>query len=495
MAPVNTGGLLDDFICRIGVPRNNKENVPKLAIIDQTVSAGGVERFLHGLIAGAIEERITDDWEIVLVRNRLNSARIHVPWPQHLLAPKLHVRYMDGENPLSRALNQLAIAGRILGIPGTGALQRKFANVVRSIGPARWRAYCGETRCWLEDYFQKNSFDIVYFSYPYFLDPPRLKVPMVATPHDFTFKHGLSMSAAVQRLLDTQMPKWLESCSQVVVSSQFIADDLKRFYPAWATKAHIIRLGIPSAAREPSAEEVEAFRKRNGLPERFLLVVGWIVEHKNQQVVFEAVAKLRERGLHIPVVCVGPNSNILNGSDTQKNRRKRSSSYVERILKFCESVGLRNGSDYFSLGFVDDLEVDCLYRSAMMLIVPTITEAGSFPAREAMRAGCPVAFSHVPVFEEELQLVEGNAWTFPTHDSGALANLIVEIAGNRGEARRRAAAAREIVSRLFSWRNTARAYFSLFEQLASLRSAVPDNPVALTGNYGSSPQRPSLPKE
>ena len=446
--------------------------MPKIAIIDQTVSAGGVERFLHGLIAGAIEERITDDWEIVLVRNRLNSARIHVPWPEHLLAPKLQVRYMDGENPLSRALNRLASAGRIFGVPGTGMLQRKVADVFRSIGPARWRAYCGETRCWLENYFQKNSFDVVYFSYPYFLDPPRLKVPMVATPHDFTFKHGLSMSAAVQHQLDIQMPRWLESCSQVVVSSQFIADDLKRFYPAWATKAHIIRLGIPSAQREPTAEEIQAFRKSHGLPERFVLVVGWIVEHKNQQVVFEAVAKLRDRGLRIAVVCVGPNSDVLNESDTQENRSKGSSNYAERVLKFCESVGLRNRSDYFSLGFVDDFAVDCLYRSAMMLIVPTITEAGSFPAREAMRAGCPVAYSQIPVFEEEMQLIEGNAWTFPTHDSGALANLIAEVAENRDEARRRAAAAKELVSRVYCWKTTARAYFSLFEQVASMESTV-----------------------
>lgn len=365
--------------------------MPRLAIIDQTVSAGGVERFLHGLIGGAIEERITDDWEIVLVRNRLNSAQIHVPWPQHLLAPKLRVEYMDGENPVARALSLLANAGRICGLRGTGLLQRKFAELFRSIGPDRWRAYCGENRCWIEDYVEKNRFDVVYFSYPYYLDPPRLKVPMVATPHDFTFKHGLSTNPAAYRLLDAQMPKWLEACSPVVVSSQFIADDLNRFYPAWAHKARIIRLGIPSAKREPAAEEIESFCKLNGLPERFVLVVGWIVEHKNQQVVFEAVAKLRDRGLRIPVVCVGPNSDLLNGKDAQTNSKVRSSSYAGRVLKFCENAGLRNGSDYFGLGFVDDLAVDCLYRSAMMLIVPTITEAGSFPAREAMRArlsGC-----------------------------------------------------------------------------------------------------------
>jgi glycosyltransferase involved in cell wall biosynthesis len=446
--------------------------MPKLAIVDHIVSAGGVERFLHGLIGGAIDEQITDDWEIVLVRSKYNSAGTYVPWPQHLSAPKLRLQYLGDDSPLSRMLNRLGSSGRVFGIPGTGFLKKKLVGALRSIGSDRWRAYCGETRRWLESYFCQNRFDVVYFSFPYFLYPPRLKIPMVATPHDFTFKHGLSTTPEVQKLLDSQMPKWLEACSRVVVSSQFIADDLKRFYPAWSHKARIIRLGIPSAECEPTAEEIEAFRKRNGLPERFVLVVGWIVEHKNQKVVFEAVAKLRDRGLHIPLVCVGPNSNALNENYDLKFRKQWQQSYVAQILRFCESAGLKNGSDYFSLGFVDDFAVDCLYRSAMMLIVPTITEAGSFPAREAMRAGCPVAYSRIPVFEEEMQLIEGNAWTFPTHDSDALANLICEVAENNEEARRRARAAKEIVPRVFCWKNTAHAYFSLFEQVAGMGVTV-----------------------
>jgi glycosyltransferase involved in cell wall biosynthesis len=307
---------------------------------------------------------------------------------------------------------------------------------------------------------------------------------MVATPHDFIFKYGLSTTPAAQRLLDSQVPKWLEACSQVVVSSQFIADDLKRFWPVWAFKTRIIRLGIPSAKCDPTAEEVEEFRKRNGLPERFVLVVGWIVEHKNQQVVFEAVAKLRDRGLRIPVVCVGPNSNDLNRSDTHKNRRVRSTDYAGQILNFCKSVGLRNGTDYYGLGYIDDFAIECLYRCAMMLIVPTITDAGSFPAREGMRAGCPVIYSQIPVYEEEMQLIEGNAWSFPVYDSDALANVIAEMASNQVETCRRAMAAKETVPRVFGWKKTARAYFSLFEEVAGLRNTAQEDHSPHSGNHG-----------
>jgi glycosyltransferase involved in cell wall biosynthesis len=61
---------------------------------------------------------------------------------------------------------------------------------------------------------------------------------------------------------------------------------------------------------------------------------------------------------------------------------------------------------------------------------------------------------------------------FPTHDSEALASIIAEVANNGEEARRRATSAKEIVSRIFSWKETARAYFSLFEEVAHLEKTM-----------------------
>ncbi|MGA2962218.1 MAG: glycosyltransferase, partial [Candidatus Korobacteraceae bacterium] len=254
---------------------------------------------------------------------------------------------------------------------------------------------------------------------------------------------------------------WLKACSQVVVSSEFVAGDLRRFYPEWAHKTRVIRLGIPSVEHEPTQEQVESYRQRKALPERFVLVAGWVTEHKNQQVVFEAVAKLRDQGVRIPVFLVGPNADILN-----KKSLVKASDYAFRILQFCKQAGLRNGADYFSLGFVADFELECLYRCATVLVVPTLTEAGSFPAREAMRAGCPVAYSNIPAFQEEAGLLENNAWMFPAHDSCALAEIIREIANDPEKTRLRARAAQRLVNSVFCWRKTARGYFSIFEQLA-----------------------------
>ena len=208
-------------------------------------------------------------------------------------------------------------------------------------------------------------------------------------------------------------------------------------------------------------------------------MVGWIVEHKNQKVVFEAVANLRDRKLKIPLVLVGPNSHVL--AEVTRDRKPALATYVGQIAQFCEDTKLVHGSDYFSLGYIDDLGLECLYQCATMLIVPTLVEAGSFPAIEAMRVGCPVAFSSAPVYREMIDLVDGNAWIFPPHESSALADVIADVAGNWQGARRRAARAQEIVPRIFSWERAAEGYFSVFRRVANAGSTMGKNSAAQVG--------------
>jgi len=405
-------------------------------------------------------------WEIVLVRSRVNSAGTTVEWPEQLRAPGVCVRSLGGQNPLARLLDRMTTAKRIWGIRGTAFIQHRIAKWMRSVGPTSWKAYCGEIGSWIEYFVRKNRFDVVYFSWPYYMEPPQLRVPMVATPHDFIFKHGLTVHPDWQKKLDSQMARWLERCSQVVVSSNFVASELKAFYPAWAHKTNVVRLGIPSASHAPTLEEADAMCRSHQLPKCFVLTVGWIVEHKNQLVVFEAIAKLRERGFNIGIVSVGPNSKYLNKARREEAGSVSPDSYLTKVVSFCDAAGLREGIDYFGLGYVDDLEVECLYRRAIALVVPTLTEAGSFPAREAMRSGCSVVYADVPVYREEIDLVEGNASTFPAHDASKLADEIVWLIEHEDEVNQLKQKAKDLVSRAYSWSETAKGYFTVFEHAA-----------------------------
>ena len=438
--------------------------MPRLAIIEPVVCAGGVERFVHGLVQGAIEERITDDWEIVLVRNQVNTAGIHVPWPEHLRKPSIKIVYPEPAKFLARQLEKLSTAHRFFGIPGTGRMQRDFARWVRSKGPRQWRAYCGDIASWVEDYLRTHPVDVVYCPYPDLVAPPRFAQPIVITLHDLVFKHVTVRNSPEDRLRDGIIRKWLSIARYVVHSSQYIAGELKEFYPEFTAKSNVVRLGIPSPKCYPDAAEVEALRARLNLPQRFVLIAGSLMRHKNQHVVFEAIAKLRKRGVDVPLVCVGPNCKELTLSREDANRPANAVRYSTTIINICHESDLQRDRDYFVLGFVDDFTLECLYQCASMLVVPSITEAGSFPGQEAMRAGCPVIFSRTPPFLELMQLAEENAWSFAVNDSGELAERIYEVITQPEVVQQRTEAAMKIVPKVFSWKKTAYGYFDLFSR-------------------------------
>ena len=441
--------------------------LPKLLIIDQAVSAGGVERFLHGLVGGMLELPEVKDWDITILLNRYNSGGYKVEWPEHLKAPNVHLHYMF-DDKLSRLLNWMSKSGRVLGIYGTSFAKSRIPWLLRKYGTPWLRSHAGDAQLWIEHFCRQQHFDVAYFSYPYLMECPRVPMPMVATPHDFNWKR---FSAFWNRCwydqIERQMPEWLHRCHRLVVSSEFMASELRYFYPDAANKVSVLRLGIPGGNHIPTNEELQAYKQRRGLPEQFLLTVGWIIPHKNQRVLFEALGQLRSKGVNIPLVFTGPHSDKL-----QPGNKELESGYFKEISQVAERLNLQYGRDYWGLGYVDDFELECLYRLATALILPSLYEAGSFPLVEATRARCPVACSQIPAHVEHDNLLGNNMWLFDPYDADKLANTIVQMIQHPQLAKERAMHASEKVTEVYSWQKTGEGYLSVF------REALADNATA-----------------
>lgn len=432
--------------------------MPKLAIIDHVVSAAGVERFLHGLLAGMLQLPEIDNWDITILLAKRNSGGYEVKWPEHLTCSNLQLCYLRNDR-FSSLLDRLLRAERVCGVRGTGRIQRLIPRLLKRYGTGKLRGYVGDIRLWIENFCRQQDFDVIYFSYPYLMDCPELPMPMITTPHDFNHKRFNTFGPKMRAQIDHQMPRWLRQSKFLVVSSEFIASELQHFYPEFADKVRIVRLGIPSASRIPSVEEIEAQCQRMGLPKVFLLTTGWIVPHKNQVILFKALGKLRNQGISIPLVCVGPNSDQL-----QPEKRKRAAGYVHEVLDTAIESGLEYGRDYWGFGYVDDFALECLYRRAFALVVPTLYEAGSFPAREAMKDLCPVICSNIPALMEEARLVDNSIWLFDPADSDALANTIQYMLNNYPIVLQRAQRAQRLVKSVYSWKKTAAGYLSVFQE-------------------------------
>jgi glycosyltransferase involved in cell wall biosynthesis len=429
----------------------------RLAIIDHVVSAGGVERFLHGLVSGMLELPQIREWELIVLLRKYNSSGRNVEWPPHISAANLEIRYLRDEK-LSRLFDRFALARRIWGIPGTAGPFRMFPTLIQKIGSLWMRGLAGDIRSWIENYCFRNGFDLVYFSYPYLMDCPNLQNPIVATPHDFNYKHHTTFDHRTRALIDLQTPHWLHRSRLLVVSSEFVASELRTFYPEVMDKVRVVRLGIPASNRTPTSDEVKAYATKAGLPQKFLLSTGWIAPHKNQKALFNAMYYLRQTGHGIPLIFAGPNSDHLKvGSDVEPG------SYVAQCLEIARSLGLEYGIDFFSLGYVSDHELACLYRLATALVVPSLYEAGSFPVLEAVNAYCPVLCSEIPALVEQSHLLGDSLWLFDPFDPKAMARAILDLLSKQ-ELANSTRRARELALNVYSWKKTAAGYLKVFDE-------------------------------
>lgn len=445
--------------------RNRGTGGLRLAIIDQSVSAGGVERFLHGLVGGMLEVEGSGDWDTMVLHARRNSAGKRMTWPEVLTSPNIHAGYMLDDTLRSRFIEAVASPRRIARLPGTVKPQRLARDYLVRHGACRHEDYAGYVRAWIERYCERERPDVAYFSYPYFMDCPRLDAAVVCTPHDFNYRSVESLDTfglEAREVMDRQMKGWMSGSRAVVVSSDFIAGEVARYYPESDGKVRVVRLGTPLSRGSVSAGERERRLRRLGLPEDFLLVVGWLITHKNQKAVFEALGMLLESGRRVPLVCAGPRTDELKPAN-----ESRAGVYAREILDLARRLGLEYGTDYFGLGFVSDRDLECLYEGASALVVPSLYEAGSFPAREAMARRCPVVYARVPPLLEEYKLIERNAWTFEPGDTRGLVAVIEEITGDPGAASERAGRAAGLVGEIFSWKRTAEGYLSVFAGAAS----------------------------
>jgi glycosyltransferase involved in cell wall biosynthesis len=398
------------------------------------------------------------DWDITVITSTHTYSGRAVAWPEQLTRPNVRVATVPDEL-LAAVLDGLAAPGRLWGVPGTASGRRTMAFLLERLGPAWLHKGGGPLRSWIEEFCLRERFDLVYFTYPYLVPCPRLPMPMVATPHDFNYKRIDSLPRSWRARMDREMPEWLDRCARLVVSSEFIASEIACLYPAFAGKVRVVRLGIPGNSYCPSEADLASCRQRMGLPESFLMTAGWIAPHKNQRIIFQALGELRRRGVNIPLVCVGPNSDRL-----RPDAEGRRSSHVEDVVQTAEGAGLQYGKDCLGLGYVDDADIACLYRLATALIVPSLYEAGSFPAIEAMLAGCPVICSRIPPLAEQVALVEGNAWLYEPQSFDALASVIEEILREPERARETARRASDIVPGVYSWDKAAKGYLSAFEE-------------------------------
>jgi glycosyltransferase involved in cell wall biosynthesis len=304
-----------------------------------------------------------------------------------------------------------------------------------------------------------DAFDLIYFAWPFFMEPASFRAPVVGTFHDLHFKHFPdSYNPEMLRILESQTRYWLGAMSEVIVSTKYIAAELDRYYPGAASEVNVVYLA-PYSLERLGPEEVRAAQKAHGVPNRYLLYSGGRPRHKNIIALLRALTHLRASGEDIPLVITGIGTDVI-GDDTASLPEADAAYELNEYLR---SSDLRTGVDVMPLGYVSDHEVDALTQGATVVVSASLYEAGCGPANDAWQAGVPVAFSRIPPFVEQTEVMGVQAWLFDPNDPQDIADKVREILGDPAIVARATAESQARLSML-TWDGVATGYHQVFER-------------------------------
>lgn len=216
---------------------------------------------------------------------------------------------------------------------------------------------------------------------------PSTRVPLVVTVHDLGALRHPDLHPPLQVQQQRALLAKLRQAAVILAVSGAASDDLVSFgiRHERVVVAPLGRTPLPapdgaSGAEASRAADTEASGASGADPsrQRFLLTVGETAARKGYGVLLEALARL-DRGVRL--VMAGP-----PGADEQR---------LQDLI-----VRLDLGDRVDRLGAVGDGQLARLYRDALALCFPSVTEGFGLPVLEAMAAGTPVLASDIPATRE-----------------------------------------------------------------------------------------------
>ncbi len=279
-----------------------------------------------------------------------------------------------------------------------------------------------------------------------FIAPLWLAAPMVVTVYDLSFmRYPAGLSRARRLYLRLFTAQTCRRARRVLAISQSTASDLSSLLHIPASKIDVTPLGYDQEAFRPlSAAEVDAFRRRQGLPPRFWLFVGTLEPRKNLLMLLHAYARLPQSA-RLPLILGGGRGWL-----------------ADDIFATIERHGLADCIRH--IGFIPAVDLPIWYNSAEAFLYPSVFEGFGLPVLEAMACGTPVLTSNVSSLPE---VIGSAGMTLPPDDAAVWADALEDIVTNKDW---RSMASRRGLERAkqFTWQRTAEL------TLASYRRAVAD---------------------
>ncbi|MGE5357847.1 MAG: glycosyltransferase family 4 protein [Bacteroidales bacterium] len=270
-------------------------------------------------------------------------------------------------------------------------------------------------------------------------------VPSIYQPHDLQHVHLPHLfTAGAHESRDRVYRAYCNQATTVVVMSRWGREDLVNHLDLPVTKVAVIPWApLVGEYAPPDAARLEAVRRTHRLPREFAYFPAHTFPHKNHLRLLEALARLRDAGLVVPLVCSGGRNE-----------------YFRVIRKAIRRLAL--DAQVRFVGFVPPDDVAALYRLCRAVVFPTLFEGWGLPLSEALAAGVPVACSAVTCLPEQ---ASGAAVLFDPNDVADIATAVRKVWTDERARADLTARGRGVVAAL-DWSRTANLFRAHYRRAA-----------------------------
>jgi glycosyltransferase involved in cell wall biosynthesis len=204
-------------------------------------------------------------------------------------------------------------------------------------------------------------------------------IPSIITIHDCVHRLGFGYAPSMlyNSLHRYFMPKAIRRSAKILAVSNFVADEIRRYYSVSPNQIAVTPLGVARCyfRDQITVEDIPEAVERYQIHIPFILGVGTLEPRKNLKTLLQAFG-------HLPSNLQNKYQLVLVGKSGWRHRE------FERYLSSFPS-----GSRVRLTGYVPESDLRLLYASAEMFVFPSFYEGFGLPVLEAMAAGCPVISS------------------------------------------------------------------------------------------------------
>lgn len=294
-----------------------------------------------------------------------------------------------------------------------------------------------------------DTFDLVFCPWPYDYNCPDTNAPIVCVPHDFNYTHHFGMNtygyeAALR--MKNQHSIWFEK-STPVVSTNFMADELKKAFPDFqgdVEVAHLTKLNDFQKLEESRVDEILA---ENGIKFDYVLCANNTCYHKNFNILYSGYYHLKQKYPNIKLVLIGHGTESFRG-------KSNSPQYIDVFNK---------DPDILGYGLVPDEVLVALMQRAKAVVNSSLYEAGNGSGLDAWGLGAPVVMSDIIPFREQIEVLGVKAQLFDPQNGKDLADAIIRVLDNPEQTKKEIILSEEAIKN-YSWDKVAQKYIDIFEK-------------------------------